>query len=479
MSVFESKRIQTIVSRFALGFGALSMTIGLGLFAYLGTFTRYLADDYCEAVAARKGLLQPLIQRYLTVSDRYTNLLFSGLLEFLNPHNIQLVPIVMILLWVAALTWLVYQIRQWMNLRWNLLLDFFLASSLAFFSILEAPNRFQTIYWRSAMATHFAPLVYLTAFVALLLQLIRRYENRSPSIWVGMLCLVIVFFGGGFSEPPVAVLIVASALALAVVWFLDKGPRRRPSLKLLSWTLAGGLLALLTLLAAPGNSFRIRTARPDLVELIQRTLVGTIQFILDSFATLPTPTFVSIILPLVLFYGLVATSPAFSPEKKRTVWIITIATPVLAYGFIAASFSPSIYGQGFPAERARFIGVVLWTAALMLEGACIGILLTQWKIRWASVAALFALAILAVLELYPLRTAWNIVQEKEVFYTQWSASWDKRQTKIFSLKAKGEKDIVIGQLHSIEGIAELSPDPNSWINVCAANYYGVHSISAP
>ena len=85
MSGFESNKSQLVLFRVALGLGAASMTIAVGLFAYLGTFTRYLADDYCEAVAARNGLIQSLIQRYQTVSDRYSNLLFTGLLEFLNP----------------------------------------------------------------------------------------------------------------------------------------------------------------------------------------------------------------------------------------------------------------------------------------------------------------------------------------------------------------------------------------------------------
>src|ERR1700690_3649685 len=150
MSVFESKKLQPILFRVALGLGAVSMAIGLGFFAYLGTFTRYLADDYCEAVEARSGLIQSLILRYETVSDRYSNLLFVGLREFLLPHNVEILPVIMILLWTIALTWLVYEARRMVGLRWFFLIDFFLAASLAFFSILEAPNRFQTIYWRSA-----------------------------------------------------------------------------------------------------------------------------------------------------------------------------------------------------------------------------------------------------------------------------------------------------------------------------------------
>ena len=123
MSTLDSNRSQSVFFRIALAFGAAAMTVALGLFSYLGTFTRYMADDYCETVLVRSGLLQSLIHRYETVSDRFTNQLFVGLLEFLSPHNVQFIPAVMILLWAGALTWLVFEARRMMGLRWSFLLD--------------------------------------------------------------------------------------------------------------------------------------------------------------------------------------------------------------------------------------------------------------------------------------------------------------------------------------------------------------------
>ena len=213
--------------------------------------------------------------------------------------------------------------------------------------------------------------------------------------------------------------------------------------------------------------------------LIYKTLLTTVQFIFNSLSTLPVPVFVSIVIPLLLFYGLFAVSPALRPSKKRIVLIVTAATPFLAFGLMAASFAPSVYGQAFPAERARFIGCLLMTVALMFEGACFGILLAQWKMRWSSTAAMLAMILLAFSAVYPLRAAWDVVQQKYPFYSRWSTRWDKRQAQILALKAKGVQDIVTYQLISIEGIGELGPDPKSWINVCAANYYGINSISAP
>ncbi len=480
MPVFESKRSQSVLFRVALGLGVVSVTIALGLFAYLGTFTRFLADDYCDTVTVNSGpILQVVIHWYETLSDRFSNLLFVALSEFLFPHNVEILPAVMILLWIVALTWLVYEARRAMSLQWHFFLDFFLAASLAFFAILQAPNRFQTIYWRSAMATHFAPLVYLTAFAALLLMLIRRNESRYPAVWIGFLCLIIAFFGGGFSEPPDAVLVIASALALALVGVGVKGKLRRPALALLGWTLAGALLALLVMAFSPGNLTRSQIHRPDFVNLIYNTVLYSGLFVSDTFLTLPLPTFFSIVIPLFLFYGMFATLSSMSPANIWTLLIVMTLIPILAFALIVAGFAPSVYGQAFPAARALFICRLVMTAALMIEGACLGIILAQWKMRWSSTATMLAIILLAISALYPLRAAWAVVQNKRSYYSFWSSIWDYRQAQIIADKSKGEIDIVIFRMYSIEGVGELESDPKSWINVCAANYYGVHSISAP
>jgi hypothetical protein len=482
MSLFDdSGRTGPIFLRLALGLGAAAMLAALGVFAYLGTFTRYLADDYCDTILVTGGSVWgALLNRYLTISDRYSNLLFTALSEFLLPRRIETIPVIMIVLWVVALVWLVREIRLALGFGWPFLADAFLGASLAFFAILEAPSRFQTIYWRSALATHFAPLVYLSLYGALLLFQIRGNEGRRPALWMGPFFLIASFFGGGFSEPPDMILVAASFLALLAVWFWDKGPRRSAALTLLGWTLGGGLLAFLVMKFSPANSFRLHDAPPpDLVTLAYRTLLYTFQFILDSFVTLPLPTLVSIGMPFLLFYGLFAPAPALSPGQKRMLFIVLTATPVIMYLMTAASFAPSVYGQSYPVERARFAGRLVMTAALMLEGACFGLLFAQWKTRWQAEAAALALAFLIVSALYPLRIGWNNLQEDLPAYSQWSSDWDLRQTQILAQKAEGRQDIIVPQLPGIEHVKELDTRAKYWVNRCAATFYGVHSISAP
>jgi hypothetical protein len=474
-----SNRGQTL-QRVALWLGTASVLVALGMFAYQGTFTRFLADDYCESNNVAGGVLPALAQRYMTVSDRYSNLLFVALSEAVFPRNVQVVPVVMLALWTAAMIWLVHEARKLAGQAWPFAADALLGGLLAFFPVLEAPNRFQTIYWRSGMATHFAPLVYLTAFTALLLWLIRRMEGRRPPIWLGVFCLLVAFFGGGFSEPPDAILIVASLIALVAVWQWEQGPRRTGALRLLGWTLAGGILALAVMVASPAQSFRMGTPPPAPGLFLYRTVLYPLQFIRDSLETLPLPMLVSVLIPAVVLFGLFACAPALSAEKRRRMALLMGVAIALMYGLIAASFAPSIYGQGYPVERARFAARLVMTTTAVFEGASLGAFAAQWR-RLQAREWLVGLASVAVvvMALYPLRAAGNILREDLPYTRRWAAAWDARQAQVYRQKAKGVQDVVIRQLPGFEDVKELDVRPRFWVNRCAAAFYGVQSISAP
>jgi hypothetical protein len=167
----------------------------------------------------------------------------------------------------------------------------------------------------------------------------------------------------------------------------------------------------------------------------------------------------------------------FSEERRRYMGILLLAILVLAYLLIAASFAPSAYGQSYPAPRARFIGRVLMTAALMTEGALLGLLAANAGGR-SQPSVLRRLAVLAfiLLALYPLRTAWRISSEIPA-YQQRAAAWDLRDAEIRALKAQGAQDLVVRFLPEVE-IQDLGDRTGYRLNRCAAALYGVNTIVA-
>jgi hypothetical protein len=465
----------------ALSIGIVTTSIALALYAYLGIFSRYASDDYCLSAFFLQGdLVSRMIQRYFVTSDRYTNILFIGLVDkIFGWHNVAILPALMLILFGLGLYLLLKEIGEILVLGWSRWMVFLMAVSVAYFSIMQAPDLYQTLYWRAGMATHFAPLVFIPFFGTFLVRQIRNAKEHSPSFWVQAVCFIVPLLIGGFSEPPTALMITILILATFAGWLWGNPHSRRSILIVLLWSLMGALSALILMAVAPANSLRMQTPPPGLFELVSRIIRFPFYFIVDTLRTLPIPTLISVALPAVLFYVRYA-HPSLGPSKEvpNRLGLLVIAVSIIGYLLIAASFAPSIYGQSYPVPRARFLGRVLMTSSLMIDGALLGMLVGNIKIRLFQSTNFRDLAIfvLMIMVLYPLRTAWRTSVDIPA-YQQRAMAWDLRESEIRTLKVEGVRDLVVYSLPD-EQVQDLGDHKNFRLNRCAAILYGVNSILA-
>jgi hypothetical protein len=63
-------------------------------------------------------------------------------------------------------------------------------------------------------------------------------------------------------------------------------------------------------------------------------------------------------------------------------------------------------------------------------------------------------------------------------YQTWAETWDQRERQIRLQIDKGISQVDVTAHDSIHLILELGPDPDLWVNKCAARYYGIDSITA-
>lgn len=465
----------------ALSLGILTTSIGLALYAYLGTFSRYGSDDYClTAFFLQDDLVSRMIRRYFVTSGRYTNILFIGLVDSVfGWHNVAILPPLMLVLLVLGLYLLLKEIVEMVAPGWSHWIAFFMAASITYFSILQAPNLYETLYWRAGMTSHFAPLVFIPFVGMFLLKQIRNAGERSPSLLIRATCFIGPFLAGGLSEPPTALMVTILFLAVCAVWWRGKALSRRSILTVLLWSLSGALVALLVMAFAPANSLRLQTPPPGLLELVSRTLRHPFEFIVDTLRTRPTPMLISVALPAVLLYVKFAKpSRNLSREAYKRLGILIIAVSLIAYILIAATFAPSIYGQSYPIARARFAGRMLMTGALMINGALLGILAAnvRMKLFRSTYFRRFAILALILLVLYPLRGVWRTSTEIPV-YKQRAAAWDLRDSEIRALEAQGVQDLVVRFLPD-EKLQDLGDHTGFRLNRCASIIYGVNSIVA-
>ena len=113
----RASNFDIIFFRYILGISVLVLLIAAGLYAYLGTFSRYGGDDYCEAAQVRTSSpIAAVFNRYFSeywprATMRYSNLLFVGLSESLGRYNIQIAMPLMVVLWFAGCVLFLHEIR--------------------------------------------------------------------------------------------------------------------------------------------------------------------------------------------------------------------------------------------------------------------------------------------------------------------------------------------------------------------------------
>jgi hypothetical protein len=226
---------------------------------------------------------------------------------------------------------------------------------------------------------------------------------------------------------------------------------------------------------------RLNTPTSNIVVLIKETISYTYQFIWLTLKTLPLPSMISVIIPLLLtFINRSKDQENLFQVPSFKLWLTAIILPAFLFIAIAFSFAPSAYAQSFPVDRARFPAIFLMTLSLGAEGVVLGILASRIHLPFkSSFLEPGIILLLGLLAFYPLRAAYNTYSIAEPEYQHWTTAWDARQVQIFAEKSQGQVDIVVQQLPGIGYVKELDTRPNFWVNRCAAVFYGVHSLSAP
>ncbi|MBK8419706.1 hypothetical protein [Candidatus Villigracilis saccharophilus] len=89
---FEIKNYRKLFFHTIIGICAFAMLSVMGVYSYLGIYSRYIADDYCEAVrVTRSSPISAVVERYQAgdwrAANRYSNLLFVGFSELIGGNN--------------------------------------------------------------------------------------------------------------------------------------------------------------------------------------------------------------------------------------------------------------------------------------------------------------------------------------------------------------------------------------------------------
>lgn len=467
-----------------------ALSAALLAFAYIGLFTRYMADDYCAAVAVRgDGFLGSQLDWYGGWTGRFSFSFVLAAAESAGPAIVPFLPAAALACWLPGAVWSAYRVALLVRRPRPLLTSLVIGELVVFATINGAHNIAQSLYWQSGMLTYVPPLVLFTLYVAVACRgLERRLKGRAATPEL-LACGLLAFVAGGFSESYALLQVGALTLALAACYKYAPGALRRAALPPVAAGLSGALLAACVVVLAPGNAVRMGyfPAPPGLIKLSAVSLYDAAGFIAYTVYLSPLTTVMAVALPALLSFHAGREHPDLGRglDRGRRARLLLLP-PLIAFALIFLCTVPAVYGtSGFLPERARLIPQFVLVCAAVCWGCLAGIILSErFRARRHVTSRAPAAAVLILLLLPPLAAARRTLALAAGARAA-AAAWDEMDRDLRAAGGRGDTDVTAAPVEDMEkrlGAArnelQIERDAGNVKNRCVASYYGIKSVRA-
>jgi hypothetical protein len=459
--------------------------IGLAMFAYLGTFTRLSADDFCHAGDVKNtDFASYFLNWYLGYTGRYLYIAITGLVGLGGVPLTSLLPVIIITLFFLSLAWSILPLFHYVNWRAPLLSSFIGSGFVLFFLMNSIPNLYRSVYWNNGSINYTLPLIAFTIEFGLIARVWGKRNRIAAAIPLFLMSMI----AGGFTETFSAMQVVF--YIIASLWLVkDKSQSGRWLRNYILICLAGAILALLIVGSAPGNAGRIKeqalTPTPFLVlpfVVLRSTLVIVYRYLNSSMLEI-APT---IIIPFLLSFVFTPNFKVGIPSAVKQLWnepwfqsIVFTCSFVLA--LILAAATPTSFIQGEPPQDyAIILPVFFIIIGISLVMGILGIVFREYlshhqhftagqNTRFALLLALFLICIAVGASVY--QTVLSIPD-----YQHYAQQWDLRNQELIRLADTGVDSATTFILPNRFHNQDVRNYQDYWINVCMAQYYGFSAI---
>lgn len=459
-------------------------------YAYLGTFSRYMADDFAALRAVRAhGFVGAQINWYQKWTGRFSFSFLYSLLAVLGPATPRVMPGLLLTLWFLTTVWAIYQIHfESGDLRRARVVLF--AAFIMYATLETGPNLSQSLFWQTAALTHFAPLVLLSVLVGVICRGIstkhKRFSRKFNIVCAG----IVAFVAGGLGDAYVILQSSGLIFSIFTVEVLAGSDLKSRIRAFLLAGLVGSLLALTVVAASPGNSVRqaFFPRRLGGLEMLEVTAWYSAGLVAKLVLTHPIIVMFSVGLPVVMVLRDFS-NPAQRRWDRRICIQLLLLIPVAVLLLIGCCTGASIYAisEMLP-ERARILlsfvfvcGTFVWSYAA--GEYLLGRLLMIRPNIGPSLSRLATVALLLLI-LGPMVSFFSILAARESARA-FAADWDRQDAQLKTAKQRGLTDMTVPQIWDFQSRIgkgksdlHLRTDPEFWINQITANYYGLKSIAA-
>jgi hypothetical protein len=476
-----------LTRRANLPWGAIAALCLLPLLGmvYVGTFSRYLADDYCTAGVLRSnGFWNGLGYWYLGWTGRFSYITLVQILQLFGPGVAPFATILLLVLWALAMFLLLRNLsrRSGVHASWSTVAA--LAAALLLSMVLATPDRYQSLYWLTGIATKTAPLVLLTFYAAWLASGWGQSGSSTRLGVAGAASFSIAFAAGGFSEVSVSAQLILLGIGLVCARLFLPPPSRRAMTVVLAVGLAGTIAAILAILIAPGNQVRLALMpeRPPLPILLLSTGRFAAAFVAKSLLQSPGPAILALFVPFVLGLSLPPIEALRTGGPRRRSGLLALIPLAAALLTVLASVFPEAYAtSAYPAERSLVIPQYALIWGLAGTGYLAGGVLRESGPGKAGLLGpsltnalqVTALVLVLVVSAAGAKSILDFAPEARSFAEQWEA----RHAKVLAA-GNVSGTLAIASLPHMAGLAEVGEDPAEWINVCVAAAYALDAVVA-
>jgi hypothetical protein len=460
--------------RVVLFLGLAVLAGGLLLYISLSYSSRHWADDWCyNADFRNKGFIETLRgYAYDTTytPSRYSVTIFAGLLQAFDTAGTQWMTPLTILVWMAGLVWLFWNVARLAGLHPAPPLIGFFAALVVYFSIYLTPHLYQSLYWRTGLLTYTTPLA-LTTWVFVLI--IRQGLLSQPSKWEMALAGLLSLLAGGCSEAATTVLVSSLAMYVGAALFYRRQPWAQRTLWIAVIALFCGLVAMGLLIFSPSTQIR-RSRYGDPTPLLQ--LPRLIFNYTYAFFVLAVKDYQHLLIALLAaLAGFAYPVTGERSFKFRQYVLLDIVVVLIIVLLVAASLTPSIYiEKGLPAPRTMIIPSFVAVLGFALGGWVAGSAFHEMHQSSGMQAAATVLLLLSLA--FP---AYTVARASSWFpiYAQRAQAWDVREAVIEDALQNNSTRVTVEAIDGLPvgGIRDFDPPGKTgyWITRCAGDYYGV------
>ena len=452
-------------------------SVALAGLAYLGSYTRFMADDYCSAYyAIRFGLFRSIWYWYISWSGRYTAFALDWLvlIKTFGPYGAHFVPPIAILVWLIAVIAAVHAALKTIASHAAILGVASAISAVFLLAVMVlSPDIAQSYFWLNGMRSYSLPLVILSMGAFLFQWALPRLKSGWALVCTCVAAFVLTFANGGFSETYAVFQLFMLVFLTGLLWLVGEG-RMNATFKLLAVAALGALLSLIVIVAAPGNAIRKASfpPAPGILPLLQISIASYFSFIQHI---LLSPAKITALLGALLVSVWAGTG--FKNGINLRWWII----PAQVLGGLMLSFvciPPAVYGYvAAPPPRMLSIAAFAFVAFWMVAGFLVG---TRLRASRSPVRLEIGLIVLATL-LIGVSSALTMVyvDQHQGSYVAFARKWDAVDAQILQARALHRPFVNIPAMSNWAALDRPNDNPKFWATVCYSDYYRIQVYGPP